>query len=269
MNLLKIYLSSEKDKASEDYLYGIDNNKNFLIIQCIILIIFSFIAYIMSAFNTYMVVFVILSVFNAVYVYLNIKKSWLLLEQLSPKYQVKYFSDMFFFNIKELEQTMADKNSKKSEISNWRRHYIDSFKSELSLRNFKEVVEKLQKHIGDILNAPYTVDQKAFFKFRKKEIDDIKKSAFPEIDDLIKDGKINLKANKAARASIVPGGNTLVKNLKILGLSANTRNLNVVEQRYRELVKMYHPDRSENEDTSQKLAEINVAYLAVKKQLKE
>ena len=70
--------------------------------------------------------------------------------------------------------------------------------------------------------------------------------------------------NTNIRSSIFTN-DAMTKNLKTLGLSASTRNMKIINTRYYELVKMYHPDSNRDTSSQEKLAEINKAYTEIKK----
>lgn len=269
MGILKIYMASDKEKTYDDYLYGITSNKKFIIFQCALVFIAAIVAFIIAKFNYIMVVPIAFSIYNMIYVYLNVKKAEYLLNKKTPKYQVQYYSEVFFYYLKLMEEKMLENNLKTSEIKNWKDYYLKSFKSDLSLRNFKQTVEKLESHIGNILNDnSFTLNEKEFKKFKKKEFEEYRENHFPELNELIKENKINIKSKEQAFAMAGFNNDAVSKNLKLLGLSNNTKNFQIVTIRYYELVKMYHPDRVKTEDSQRKLAEINKAYAEIKKYFK-
>ena len=100
MGILKIYMASDKEKTYDDYLYGITGNKKFIIFQCALVFIAAIVAFIIAKFNYMVVVPIAFSIYNMIYVYLNVKKAEYLLNKKSPKYQVQYYSEVFFYYLK-------------------------------------------------------------------------------------------------------------------------------------------------------------------------
>lgn len=266
MSLIKLYFASDKQKKDRNFILNMNDAKHALILQSCIFTIFAFLAYFISEFSIYMVLPICFGIYNIVFVYLNIKNFEYQAEKIIPKLMIKFYSDLFLYHQKELEDALAEKNSKPGDIANWTLYYAKMYKSDLSLRNFKDVVNKMEIQLSSINGKTYELNDREFRKFRKKAINPYKEKYFPEIDDLIKNNKINIRSseNTNVRSSIFTN-DAMAKNLKTLGLSASTRNMKIINTRYYELVKMYHPDSNRDTSSQEKLAEINKAYTEIKK----
>ena len=74
---------------------------------------------------------------------------------------------------------------------------------------------------------------------------------------------------KKKNQSKINNKNSLLKNaLKILNINNGNVTIKVIENKYKELVKKYHPDTNKgNKKYEEKLKEINQAFTEIKKQL--
>ena len=86
------------------------------------------------------------------------------------------------------------------------------------------------------------------------------KKNFQIILFFLKEKKNKYKINKK---------NSLLKNaLKILNINNENISIKLIENKYKKLVKKYHPDKNKgNKKYEERLKEINLAFQEIKKQL--
>lgn len=266
MKLLLIYLTSEKEKTKDKYLYDITNAKTLILIEDIILILATAILFVVFQFNIILLLPIAFSIYNLVFTFMNIKKAENALKQKSPKNQVQFYGSYFFYILNKLVKELNAKAIPQEDVDQWTNHYITAFKSELSLKNFKEVCKKLEAHIESVHGSPYKLNNAELKKYKKNELKIDRDKWFPEIEELIRLDKISIKVKPIMTSN--SNSDEIQRNLRLLGLSANTKNLKIITERYYQLVKIYHPDHSEVENAEKKLSEINQAYAELKKYFK-
>lgn len=262
IHILRVYTGNIK---SHEYMTYINEHKKSILIESLVLLILLMLLFFLSKSSLYMLVPVILAVYNLVFIYLRILRSNKYVLINSNGYRIKFIAIKFFFRLEELEETLKNKDLDKAEIEKWINYYVKKFKSSHSFVNFKQTTTQLEDYIKSLKNELTDDSEKIISNFERKKYNKYINKYFEELPSLITANKIDLK---------LTSNNTITKRLnysesveralRALGLSSNTKSLDIVTQRYYSLVQMYHPDRSKAPDATKKLTEINKAYRVLK-----
>lgn len=262
IHVLRVYTGNIK---SNEYMTYINEHKKNILIESLVLLILTIIIFFLSKSSIYLLVPTILAVYNLVFVYLRILRSNKYILINSTSYRIKLAAIKFFFRLEELEETLKSKNLDKIEIEKWVNYYTKKFKSSHSYVNFKQTTTQLEDYIKSLKNTLNDDNEKSITNFERKKYNKYIEKYFEELPSLILTNKIDLKlTSNNTITKRLNYSESVEKALKALGLSSNTKSLDIVTQRYYSLVQMYHPDRSKAPDATKKLTEINKAYRVLK-----
>lgn len=264
IHMLKVYTG---DIKSHEYMTFLYNKKKNILIESLILFVLMLIIFALSKFVIYMLIPVMLTIYNLVFVYTRILRSNKYNLINSSAYRIKQAAVLFFYRVKELETVLKQKKLDEKEINKWKNYYVNKFKATYSYVNFKQVTATLEEYIASLTEKKCEeVNQKTLNNFENKLYNNYVEKYFEELPSLISQNKIDLKINTnySNIARKVAYSENVEKALRTLGLSSNTKSIDIVTERYYFLAKKYHPDHLKTPDANKKLMEINKAYRELK-----
>lgn len=275
MILKTIDFHLNRDEKTRAFYEFVVERKTSLISESAIFVVMSIAAFVVSGFQSWMIIPFIFAVWNAVLIGIAIPEAQYHHKLQSLNYLIEHNIEVIFLELKILSKIMKEKSMTDEEIEKWCRFYMKRIFDNKSLSNINTIIDDIKQHFYRITLCEFpAIPEKDLRKFIKTEAPTWWNKYYPHFKkDMANKQFVRTRAKDNAGTKLYSGNVKLEQSLKVLGLPGTVRDFKTVKARYYELIKQYHPDAPQNKnknkkEINEKIIEINTAYQEAERILK-